>query len=252
MLLQHWSLGPFLQTHWQSLLQAQLSPHFWAEHWQSVEESRTIVNYTACCCVVPLTCSTTLANHLVCIYFSTFTWLRRTDIHLFACCLAIQLMTQSGNSPTFIPTSIASNSNECKIAQIQNKFVCLTQLITSCASLGRVVRNLSDDRPGNSFCARDCSPTRCTRTPHQLISCPRCVYVAYTPRIVTQPTAQKHTIKSMKSAGSYPAGFFTINKRLSCSKTNLNAHIGCKNALRLNSFQKKPSVNAIKISHVES
>jgi len=32
---QHLSLGPFLQEHWHCWLQAQLSPHFEDEHWQS-------------------------------------------------------------------------------------------------------------------------------------------------------------------------------------------------------------------------
>lgn len=37
LLLQHCSLGPDLHTQLQSLLQAQLLPHFCAVHWQSVE-----------------------------------------------------------------------------------------------------------------------------------------------------------------------------------------------------------------------
>jgi len=39
--------------------------------------------------------------------------------------------------PLFLyPFGFGSHSNGCKIAQIQNKFVCLTRLIRSCASLG--------------------------------------------------------------------------------------------------------------------
>jgi len=36
LLAQHLSLGPFLQTQLHCWLQAQLSPHLVAEHWQSI------------------------------------------------------------------------------------------------------------------------------------------------------------------------------------------------------------------------
>lgn len=43
--LQHCSLGPDLHTQLQSLMQAQLPPHFTVEHWQAKMVNLKLVSY---------------------------------------------------------------------------------------------------------------------------------------------------------------------------------------------------------------
>lgn len=120
------------------------------------------------CCFVSLTSSTTLANHLV-LCDLCVTSLRLASSFSYSTVDPSQWLL----SP-FIPISMASS--ECKIAQIENKFVCLTRLIAaSCASLGRVLRNLSDVGPTVLF-------LRTQLAAHAAYTLwlyqPRCVYAA--------------------------------------------------------------------------